>query len=197
MSVSPRQSVEAVFDPATDEEVLRRWQVLADAGLPSQLHHRGLTNWPHLTLSVAQSVPPATDEALADLVARGRAELPLPCRLGPLVVLGGRRLVLAHLVVPSVSLLRVHVAIAEVMAGAHGLSDLTRPGRWTPHVTLARGVDRSQLAPALEALGRLDELESTLTGVRRWDPLQRRAWAITQPEGVPRDVPTDVPTMGR
>ena len=43
--------------------------------------------------------------------------------------------------------------------------------------------------------GRLDELESTLTGVRRWDPLQRRAWAVTQPDGVPTDVPTDVPTM--
>ncbi|MDN5767070.1 MAG: 2'-5' RNA ligase family protein [Humibacillus sp.] len=188
MSVSPRQSVEGVFDEATDAEVRRRWAVLADAGLPSQASHRGQSNSPHLTLSVAECVPADVEQGLVDLAGDPGAGLPLACRLGPLVLLGGRRLVVAHLVVPSEPLLRLQAAVAALMAGGEGVSDLVLPGRWTPHVTLARGVDRGRLGGVLDALGRLDELEGAITSLRRWNPVERRVWAL--------GADSDLPTMG-
>ncbi len=188
MSVSPRQSVEAVFDEATDAEVRRRWAVLAEAGLPSQASHRGQSNSPHLTLSVAERVPVEVDKSLGDLATGPESGLPLACRLGPLVLLGGRRLVVAHLVVPSEPLLRLQSAVASLMAGGEGVSDLALPGRWTPHVTLARGVERGQLGAVLDALGRLDELEGTITSLRRWNPVERRVWTL--------GADSDLPTMG-
>ena len=188
MSVSPRQSVEGVFDEATDAEVRRRWAVLADAALPSQASHRGQSNSPHLTLSVAESITAHLEDSLVELATGRESGLPLPCRLGPLVILGGRRLVVAHLVVPSEPLLRLQSAVARVMSDGEGVSDLVRPGRWTPHVTLARGVDRGQLGAVVEALGRLDELEATITALRRWNPLERRVWTL--------GADPDLPTMG-
>lgn len=186
MSVSPRQSVEGVFDEATDAEVRRRWTVLADAGLPSQASHRGQSNSPHLTLSVAERVPADVEQSLVGLATGPESGLPLSCRLGPLVLLGGRRLVVAHLVVPSEPLLRLQSAAAAVMTGCDGVSDLVLPGRWTPHVTLARGVDRDQLGAVVEALGRLDEVEGAITSLRRWNPVERRVWTI----GADPDLPT-------
>ena len=186
MSVSPRQSVEGIFDAVTDAEVRRRWALLADAGLPSQASHRGRSNSPHLTLSVAERVPADVEHSLVDLATGPVSGLPLACRLGPLVLLGGRRLVVAHLVVPSVPLLRLQSAVAEVMIGGEGVSDLVLPGRWTPHLTLARGVDRGQLGAVVEALGRLNELEGSITSLRRWNPVERRVWAL----GADRDLPT-------
>lgn len=188
MSVAPRQSVEGVFDEATDAEVRRRWAVLAEAGLPSQASHRGQSNSPHLTLSVAERVPAEVEQSLVDLAAGPESGLPLACRLGPLVLLGGRRLVVAHLVVPSQPLLGLQLAAAALMADGEGVSDLVLPGRWTPHVTLARGVDRGRLGAVVDALGRLDELEGAITSLRRWNPVERRVWTL--------GADPDLPTMG-
>lgn len=185
MSVSPRQSVEGVFDEATDAEVRRRWAVLAEAGLPSQASHRGQSNSPHLTLSVAQRLPDAVEQSLVDLATGPGSGLPLQCRLGPLVLLGGRRLVVAHLVVPSHSLLRLQSEVAALTRNGEGVSDLVLPGRWTPHVTLARGVDHGQLGAVLEALGRLDEVDAAITSLRRWNPVERRVWTLGAEPGFP------------
>ena len=174
----PRQSVEGIFDEATDAEVRRRWAMLAEAGLPSQASHRGQSNSPHLTLSVAERMPAEVEQSLVDLAHGPESVLPLACRLGPLVLLGGRRLVVAHLVVPSEPLLRLQSEVAAVMSRCEGVSDLVLPGRWIPHVTLARGVERGQLGDVLEALGRLDELEAAIISLRRWNPVERRVWTL-------------------
>ncbi len=181
----PRQSVEGIFDEATDAAVRRRWAVLAEAGLPSQASHRGQSNSPHLTLSVAERIPAAVEQSLVGLATGPGSGLALECRLGPLVLLGGRRLVVAHLVVPSEPLLRLQSAVAALMAGGEGVSDLALPGRWTPHVTLARGVDRGQLGAVVEALGRLDELEGAITSLRRWNPVERRVWTLGADPALP------------
>ncbi|MEO7446830.1 MAG: 2'-5' RNA ligase family protein [Humibacillus sp.] len=171
----PLQSVEAMLDAATDAAVRIEWDLLNGAGLPSQADHKGATNSPHLTLCAAPGVPAPLEARLEAVVA---PLVPVPVRLGPLVVLGGRRLVLARLVVPTSGLLRLHEAVAEVMRGAPDVPDITLPGRWSPHVTLARGLAAADVSSAIEALGRTRDLEGTVTQVRRWDPEARRVWVL-------------------
>lgn len=189
----PLQSVEAVFDPETDAEVRRRWRLLADAGLPSQAAHGSSSNAPHLTLSAATEVTAAVDDALIEVVTRAGA-IPLGCRLGPIVVFGGRRLVVALLVVPSLALVRLHDAVNTAMSAAPGVPDRARPGLWTPHVTLARGVASDQIGPVVEALGPLDERAVTITALRRWNPTLRRVWTVGDADQ-PADEAAGEPTM--
>lgn len=191
----PLQSVEAVFDPETDAEVRRRWCVLADAGLPSQAAHGSSSNAPHLTLSAATEVPPGVDAALVDVAAEA-GSLPLTCRLGPIVVFGGRRLVVALLVVPSLALVRLHHSVDTAMEAASGVPDRARPDLWTPHVTLARGVASDQIGAVLEALTPIDEREVTITALRRWNPTLRRVWTVGD-DDQPADEAADELTMGR
>ena len=87
-------------DTATDAAVPRgSRRASLDAGLRSQAAHPGPTNAPHLTPSVARSIPNSLDAVVErDLAAD---ELPRRSRsaLGPVVVLGERRPVLVRLVV--------------------------------------------------------------------------------------------------
>lgn len=168
-------SVEALFDAATDAAVRQEWTALATAGLPSQAAHQGATNAPHLTLSVASAVPDFVETRVAAEVG---AMLAVPVRLGPLLVMGSRRFVLARLVVPTDELLRLHAAVAQAMSAAPDVPDAVRPSRWTPHVTLARGLGSRQVGDALAVLGRARPLDGSIDAVRRWDPTARRAWPV-------------------
>jgi 2'-5' RNA ligase len=171
----PLHSVEALLDDATAAEVRREWELLAAAGLPSQAAHTGSTNAPHLTLSVASAVPDFVERRLAERVA---GHLPLPVRLGGLLVLGSRRFVLARLVVPDAGLLALHGAVAEAMVACPDVPEPVRGGRWTPHVTLARGLGSRQVGEALAALGRTRPVDGAVATVRRWDPDARRVWRL-------------------
>ncbi|GAA2740964.1 2'-5' RNA ligase family protein [Terrabacter aerolatus] len=168
-------SVEALLDEATDAQVRREWAALADAGLPSQARHQGATNAPHVTLSVAGSVPDFVEARLARAV---EGTVPVPLRLGPLLVMGSRRYVLARLVVPSAELLRLQASVAAAMVGAPDVPDQVRPGRWTPHVTLARGLGSRQVGEALAVLGGTRALDGAVESVRRWDPDAGRTWPL-------------------
>jgi 2'-5' RNA ligase len=171
----PLHSVEALLDAATTAEVRREWELLAAAGLPSQAGHAGPTNAPHVTLSVASAVPDFVERRLGERVA---GHLPLPVRLGGLVVLGSRRFVLARLVVPDAGLLALHGAVAEAMVACPDVPEPVRTGRWTPHVTLARGLGSRQVGEALATLGRTRPVDGAVVSVRRWDPDAARAWAL-------------------
>jgi 2'-5' RNA ligase superfamily len=176
------QSVELLLDPVSDAAVRAQWAVLGDAGLPSRQHHTGPTNAPHVTLALAGQTTPAAEQALAAVAAC----LPLPVRLGGLLVLGRRRLVVARLVVPSAELVALHAVAAHSWAGLPGVPDLVRPGQWTPHVTLARGLTTDQVAAAVQVLqaddrddrGDLGGLVGEAVTLRRWDPVARKAWAV-------------------
>ena len=168
-------SVEALLDAATDAAVRQEWAVLAQAGLPSQASHGGATNAPHVTLSVAAGVPDFVESRVAREVA---GVLPLAVRLGPLLVMGSRRFVLARLVVPTDGLQRLHADVARAMSAAPDVPEVVRPGRWTPHVTLARGLGTRQVGDALAVLGAATTLEGSIETVRRWDPTARRAWPV-------------------
>ncbi len=159
------QTIELTLDDELDSAVRAEWDVLAGAGLPSQAMHLGISNAPHVTLGVASALDVATTVRLAAV------PLPEQIRLGGLLVFRGRRSsVVSRAVVPSVALLATHAAVAEAMADAPDRPDLTLPGRWTPHVTLARRLDPVRLAQALDLLADVPrELVGAPSALRHWD----------------------------
>ncbi len=170
------QSVELTLDPMADVAITEQWRRLAEAGLPSAQrsvpseHHR-----PHITLFAGDAVTPAADEALPDLVG----DLDLAVRVGAVLFFGPRRdaYVFVRQVVPSTELLDLQHRVAE-LCGANR-SGQFGPGRWTPHVTLARRIRAEQIAPALDLVASDDELDTRITQCRRWDGDARTAWWLT------------------
>lgn len=155
----PLHALELVPDEAGRDAVRRDWQALRDAGLPSQLDHRGATNAPHVTVVSAAGLP-------ADVVARAAALLepllPVRARVSGLLLLGGTRLTVAR---------ALDVADDVVRAVLTLRADVPDPQHdgWLPHVTLARRIRRADVGAAVLALGH-DDVELTLTELRRWDP---------------------------
>lgn len=152
-------SLELVPDAAGCDAVRRDWQALRDAGLPSQLDHRGTSNTPHLTL-LAAPVLRAEDEARA--VGLISALLPLEVRVAGIALLGGARVTVARVVDVPDELVR---AVLDLRAD---VPDVQHPG-WLPHVTLARRIRRADVPAALEVLGH-DDVVIGLATLRRWDP---------------------------
>jgi 2'-5' RNA ligase len=168
------QSVELLLDDGLDRLVRGQWARLVDAGLPSQARHTGATNAPHITLTVADAFEPRHEAALSTAVAA----LPIPLRLGSLLLFSGARgHVLVRPVVPSAALLQLHAALDAAVEGA-ARAPFVRPGAWTPHVTLARGLDAGQVAPALACLGRVVDAEGRAVGARRWDTVTKQVWPL-------------------
>ena len=175
-------SVEALLDPATDAAVRAEWEALLRAGLSSQASHRGPSNAPHVTLCGAPRIPSGVEEKLGAAIVASGGHPPLTVRLGPLLVLGSRRPVLARLVLPTPELLRLQADVAEVMAACDDVPATLVPGHWAPHVTLARGLHLEGIGSALavlDALGHPGARDAELHSVRRWDPDARRVWELT------------------
>ena len=167
------QSVELLLDEHSDTRIRGLWGLLADAGLPSQARHSGSTNAPHVTLAVREAVSAEAEAMLPETLSR----LPLAVRLGATAVFGRHRYVLVLLLVVDAELLELHAAVAATL-GADGADPLTVPGRWTPHVTLARGLDATAVGRALEVLGGSGPIEGAAVYCRRWDSQARRAWSL-------------------
>lgn len=152
-------ALELLPDDAGRDAVRRDWQLLRDAGLPSQLDHPGATNTPHVTVVAAPALTPAHEEAARGLVG---GLLPVEVSAAALAVLGGTRVSLVRLVDVPDALVRAVLDLRAVVP------DTQHPG-WLPHVTLARRLPRADVARAVEALGH-DDVVLRLTGLRRWDP---------------------------
>ncbi len=173
------QSVELIFDPATENALRVQWDRLAGAGLPSSWrpqpdpHHR-----PHLTLYAAEAISAEAEERLPTLFA----ELDLTLRIGGLTIFGPRhgQVILVRLVVPSAELLVLQSRTAT-LCGANTRGQFGAGG-WTPHVTLARRMRVDQVGAAIGVLG---ESAAELTGVvrhcRRWDGERRTVRWLSQP----------------
>lgn len=152
--------------------VRRDWQALRDAGLPSQLDHRGRTNAPHVTVVSAPDLP---DDVVDLAKVRLGSVLPVRARAAGLLLLGGERLTVARAVdidddvVRRVLAVRVHVPDRQHVG-------------WLPHVTLARRLDRASAQRAIDVLGHVDT-ELALTELRRWDPQRGRVTTIAQARG--------------
>jgi hypothetical protein len=149
--------------------VLRDWQGLRDAGLPSMLDHTGASNTPHLTVVSAPALP---DAALDVAKARLGALLPVRARAAGLLLLGGERLTIARAVDIDDDVVR------RVLAVRVQVPDRQHVG-WLPHVTLARRVPRADAQRAVDVLGHAD-VELTLTVLRRWDPERGQVTTLAQ-----------------
>lgn len=152
-------AIELLPDEAGQDQVRRDWQALREAGLPSQLDHRGATNAPHVTVVAAPDIAPAAEDVA---VERLGPLLPATARTAGLVVLGGARVTVARLVEVDDAL------TAAVGAVRAAVPDRQHPS-WLPHVTLARRLPRSDVQRAVDVLGH-DDVVLTLTRLRRWDP---------------------------
>ena len=155
----PLHALELIPDEIGTAAVRAGWQRLRDAGLPSQLDHRGATNAPHLTVVSAPSLPAeAVDVAAAPLGTL----LPIRARASGLLLLGGDRLTVARALDLDDDVVR------RVLAVRVQVPDRSHDG-WLPHVTLARRLDRADAQRAIDLLGH-DDVTLTFTELRRWDP---------------------------
>ncbi len=152
-------ALELLPDEAGCEVVRRDWQALRDAGLPSQLDHRGTTNSPHLTVLTAPALGPDDERSAVDLLG---PLLPAEVRVAGVGLLGGARVTLVRLVDAPDPMVR---AVLDLRAR---VGDVQHPG-WLPHVTLARRIARADVPAALDVLGHEDTVLS-MTLLRRWDP---------------------------
>ncbi len=159
-------SIELLLDERADTAIRRLWQSLADAGLPSQLTVTSDTNRPHITLLAAERIEPDVDEALTQLTGL----FPLDVVVGAPLVFGGGRLTLARLVVASQPLLNLHEQVYTCsLPFAPKLFAHSRPGHWTPHITLGRRFTPAQVGDALAIARFTADIPATITGLRRWD----------------------------
>jgi hypothetical protein len=153
-------SVELVFDQDTEAAIRHIWDMLRDAGIPSQ----SPASRPHATLTVAERIDPGVDALLRPLVSR----FPLTCRIGaPLVF----KAVLARLLVPTTGLLDLHSEVHRLCVPhlQPGPMATALPGQWTAHVTMARRVMPNQLGRAARIAGKPAEITGAVIGMRRWD----------------------------
>ena len=154
-----RHAIELLPDDAGCDVVRRDWQALSDAGLPSQLDHRGATNSPHVTVVAAPALADDDDQRARELVA---PLLPVAADAGGIALLGGAKVSLVRLLDVPDELVRAVLDLRGDVVGPQHLG-------WLPHVTLARRVRRVDVPAALEVLGH-DDVTITLTTLRRWDP---------------------------
>ncbi|GAA1478666.1 2'-5' RNA ligase family protein [Nocardioides aestuarii] len=169
------QAVELTLDRTSDDRVRAEWAALRDAGLPSLADHTGETNAPHVTLHVRDAMEAAAEERLLPLPDR----LPLELWVGSVVLFHSRRRwVVARQVVVDRTLLEFHEAVGAAVGG--GGSPLTVPGRWVPHLSIARGVRDDQLPQVLALLATTPPYAATALRLRRWDQDRRQAWVVDQ-----------------
>ena len=161
-------SIELLLDARSDAAIRTAWHRLADAGLPSQLQVKSVSNRPHITLLAADRISPDVDDALAQL----RPHFPLPILVGAPLVFGGGKLTLARLIVASADLLALHREVYDrclphvpQQPFAH-----SAPRRWTPHATLGRRFTADEVGRALAVLdGLAGDISAHVVGLRRWD----------------------------
>ena len=166
-------SVELVFDPDTEAAVRHIWDVLREAGIPSQAP----ASRPHATLTVAERIDPEVDGLMTTLGAR----FPFPCRIGAPLLFGRSKAVLTRLVLPTAELVDVHAEVHRLCLPHVYPGPMTNamPGQWTPHVTMARRVVADQLGQALRIAGEPPEIVGNVVGLRRWDGNSKREYPIS------------------
>jgi 2'-5' RNA ligase len=170
------QSVELALDSQAEAALVSQRERLAAAGLarpkrPEPYDH----HLPHLTLYAADAIPEAGEPELPDIVGG----INLTVHIGALMIFGPRKgeCILVRQVAASVELLELQQRVA-LACGADPMGQFG-PGRWSPHVTLARRVSSDHVGKALSVLGSRGELDTTIQRCRRWDGRRRVAWWLT------------------
>lgn len=152
-------ALELLPDAEGQAAVRRDWQALRDAGLPSQLDHRGATNAPHLTIASGPVMDTAAVAVARDLLV---PLLPIRVRAAGLLLLGGPRLTLARAVDMDDGVLAAVLSVRAAVGVQQHVG-------WLPHLTLARRLPRHDAQRAVDVLGH-EDVELLLVELRRWDP---------------------------
>ena len=150
---------ELLPDDAGREAVRRDWQALRDAGLRSQLDHKGMTNTPHVTVVTAEELGVEQDALAVDRLG---PSLPVEVRTSGIALLGGSRVSVVRLLDVPDDLMRAVLALRGDVRHRQHVG-------WLPHVTLGRRIPRADVAVAVAALPH-EPVALRLTELRRWDP---------------------------
>ena len=169
------RTVELVCDAALDAAVRDAWRRLDAAGLPSLATHTHPTNRPHLTLATADEFPFGAE----DRVRAALAALPVVVRTDGVVFFEGRQAMAAWRLVADEALLRLHEAVWQALDGADR-NPLHEPGRWTPHLSLARRVRLAQRDQVERVAGA--SASGRLTAGRSYDSASRTVHDLPWPE---------------
>jgi 2'-5' RNA ligase len=163
-------SIELLLDEEAERALRAEWTALAEAGLPSQARHTGESNRPHVTLLYSNETlePPRI------------VGLPVPLTAGSPVIFGSARrgFVLARSIRPNAPLLELHRILHEEVGDLPGIDRLTRPGAWTPHITLARRVSPEQLGAALTVIDPHRAVEGRAVAARLWASATKTVTAL-------------------
>ena len=160
-------SIELLLDVDTESVIRRGWKALSDAGL----HSPPPTSRPHVTVIVADGISPDVDDRLSAVLYR----LPVLCVIGAPMVFGRSPFILVRSVVPSMELLQIQAEVNRISTTylEPAAAPNTAVGQWTPHVTLARRVEESQLSRALTIRNTTRDIRGSIVGLRRWDGNKR------------------------
>jgi 2'-5' RNA ligase len=170
-------SVELLFDDATDAAMRRIWDELTETGVRSLAGSTSPSNRPHVTLSVAEHMDDAVNDALLPVLRN----LPFACTIGAPMLFGRGPFTLVRLLIPSADLLTLQAAVHEVCLPHMPSGPLPHadPGHWTPHVTMARRVKAEKLADALSARHLSRDRRGFAVAIRHWDGNNRVEHSIS------------------
>lgn len=137
-------AIELYFEPAVERRIRTLWTALEQAGVPTLANHTHRRHRPHVSLVVADELPP---EPVAE--ALGPLALPVSVIVQYVGQFPGGVLWLGP--APTADLLGLHRAtVAQLDAAGIPFWPLYRPDVWVPHCTLsmtARGETGARAAP--------------------------------------------------
>ena len=125
--------IELTFDPDTESRLRKLWQRMEDAGVPTLARHTHRQHRPHVSVAVADWIDLAV---VRDAVASVTPPPRIPVQLTSVGMFPGGVMWLG--VVMTQELMDFHRAVHDQLHGVGVVSQAYyRPGRWTPHCTLA------------------------------------------------------------
>ena len=173
------QSIELLLEPEAERAVVRVWETLLEAGLPSQARHTAPSNRPHVTLVALPRLTAEVESSVADAV---RDRLPVGATWGEVTLFGRDPWVVVRLLDPSDGMRVLQAAVAD--ACGVPVDSLSSPQRWAPHVTLARRVGEPDVDRAVDLVTAHARREAPVGtpvvagAVRRWDGARKREWLV-------------------
>nr|WP_042198273.1 2'-5' RNA ligase family protein [Kibdelosporangium sp. MJ126-NF4]CEL23307.1 hypothetical protein [Kibdelosporangium sp. MJ126-NF4] len=156
-------TVAVFFDDEAERAVRALWRRLDQAGVPSLAGHPNGRWAPRVTFAAAKQIPRRTRDLLKDELRT----LAIPnLWLSNLGTFPSTENVLMLGAVVDAELLAVHSAIHDVLAGrVQSPEAYWLPGSWTPHCTLAQGVEHHRLIEGFAALHPVTRIEARVEHV--------------------------------
>lgn len=139
-------AVNLLFNHSLADAVAERWRRLADTGLSRSMLNLGYP--PHVTLTVYDTLDADVATVALDQVFEKVARMFV--MLTNVTTFGAGSGVLYAALEPSPDLMRLHAVTAAAIGQV--CRPYYRPGGWSPHCTLATGIDDANLEHARAAL---------------------------------------------